>query len=55
MGSDVSVELDEEQERIMTVPVRKRRKVRGIDKAFAEQMNDFIEKYRPALKELAKN
>ena len=38
----------------MTVPVRKRRKVRGIDKAFAGQVNEFIEKYRPALKELVK-
>jgi hypothetical protein len=36
------------------VPVRKKRKLPGIDKAFAVQVNEFIEKYRPALKELAK-
>lgn len=53
-GSDVNVELDEEQERIVIVPVRKKRKVAGIDKAFAGQVSEFIEKYRPALKELAK-
>jgi antitoxin MazE len=52
-GSEVNVELDEEQERIVIVPVRKKLKT-GIDKAFAEQVNEFIEKYRPALKELAK-
>ena len=53
-GSDVNVELDEEQERIVIAPVRKRRKVPGIDKAFAGQVNEFIKKYRTALKELAK-
>ncbi|NTW58729.1 MAG: AbrB/MazE/SpoVT family DNA-binding domain-containing protein [Nitrospirae bacterium] len=53
-GSDVNVELDEEQERIVITPVRKTRKVPGIDKEFAGQVNEFIEKYRPALKELAK-
>jgi hypothetical protein len=34
--------------------VRKKRKLPGIDKAFTVQVNEFIEKYRPALKELAK-
>ena len=53
-GSDVNVELDEEQERIVIAPVRKKRTVRGIDRAFAGQVNEFIEKYRPALRELAK-
>jgi len=53
-GSDVNVELDEEQEKIVITPVRKKRKVPGIDKAFAGQVSEFIEKYRPALKELAK-
>ncbi len=53
-GSDVNVELDEEQEKIVITPVRKKRKLPGIDKAFAGQVSEFIEKYRPALKELAK-
>jgi antitoxin MazE len=53
-GSDVNFEFDEELERIVITPVRKKRKVPGIDKAFAGQVNEFIEKYRPALKELAK-
>jgi antitoxin MazE len=53
-GSDVNIELDEEQERIMIAPVRKKRKVPGIDKAFVGQVNEFIEKHRPALMELAR-
>ena len=53
-GSNVNIELDEEHERIVIAPVRKKRKVPGIDKAFAGQVNEFIEKYRPALKELSK-
>ena len=53
-GSEVDIELDEDQERIVIVPVRKKRRVAGIDRVFAGQVNEFIEKYRPALKELAK-
>ncbi len=53
-GSNVNIELDEEHERIVIAPVRKKRKVPGVDKAFAGQVNEFIEKYRPALGELAK-
>jgi antitoxin MazE len=52
-GSEVDVELDRENERIVIAPVRKK-KVPGIDKEFVGQVNEFIEKYRPALKELAK-
>lgn len=53
-GSDVDVELDEELGRIVIEPVRKKQKVKGIDKEFVGQVNEFIAKYRPALKELAK-
>ena len=53
-GSEVDIELDSENERIVIAPVRKNKKVPGIDKEFAGQVSDFIEKYRPALKELAK-
>jgi putative addiction module antidote len=52
-GSEVDIELDSENERIVIAPVRKK-KVPGIDKEFVGQVNEFIEKYRPALKELAK-
>jgi hypothetical protein len=50
----VNVELDENQERIVIVPVRKKRQVPGIDKAFAGQVSEFIEKSCSALTKLAK-
>ncbi|MDH4161152.1 MAG: AbrB/MazE/SpoVT family DNA-binding domain-containing protein [Nitrospirota bacterium] len=53
-GSEVDIELDEERGRIVIEPVRKKQKVKGIDKEFVGQVNEFIAKYRPALKELAK-
>jgi len=53
-GSEVDVKLDEENSRIIIEPVKKKKYPKGIDKEFVSQVNDFIEKYRPALKELAK-
>ena len=52
-GQDVSVELDSQQRQIVISPVEKAIPT-GIDEAFARQVNDFIEKYRPALEALAK-
>ena len=52
-GEDVSVELDAQQRQIVISPVEKTIR-RGIDEAFARQVDDFIEKYRPALEALAK-
>lgn len=52
-GEDVSVELDSQQRQIVISPVEKEI-VTGIDEAFARQVDDFIEKYRPALEALAK-
>lgn len=52
-GEDVSVELDAQQRQIVISPVEKTIP-RGIDEAFARQVDDFIEKYRPALEALAK-
>jgi len=54
IGSEVEVKLDTDQERIVIEPVRKDKYPKGIDKRFISQVNDFIEKYRPALEELAK-
>lgn len=53
-GSEVNVTLDEERDRILIEPVRKRRAPKGVDRKFVSQVNEFIEKYRPALNELAK-
>ncbi len=54
VGSEVEITLDTNQERIVIEPVRKGKYPKGIDKRFVSQVNDFIEKYRPALEELAK-
>jgi antitoxin MazE len=53
-GAEVEVTLDEEHDRIVIAPVRARKYPKGIDRAFVAQVNEFIEQYRPALKELAK-
>lgn len=54
VGSEVDITLDESGERIILEPVRKKKYPKGIDRKFVSQVNEFIEKYRPALKELAK-
>jgi putative addiction module antidote len=52
-GEDVTVELDSQQRQILISPVEKAIST-GIDEEFARQVDDFIEKYRPALQALAK-
>ena len=52
-GENVSLELDKKNNRLIITPVEKSL-VLGVDEDFAKQVNDFIEKYRPALEELAK-
>ena len=54
VGSEIDVKLDEKSSRIVIEPVRKKKYPKGIDRKFVSQVSDFIEKYRPALKELAK-
>ncbi len=51
-GSEVSVELDEEQGRLLialTAPP-----VPGVDENFSRQLDEFIEEYRSALEALAR-
>ena len=51
-GTDVSVELDREHGQIVirpSLPI-----VAGVDEDFAQQLNQFINEYRPALEALAK-
>lgn len=54
VGAEVDVTLDELHDRIVIEPVRKKKCPKSVDREFAAQVNDFIERYRPALKELAK-
>lgn len=54
VGAEVNIEIDDSQTKIIIEPVRKKKYPKGIDLKFVSQVNDFIEKYRPALDELAK-
>ncbi|MBU4320432.1 MAG: AbrB/MazE/SpoVT family DNA-binding domain-containing protein [Thermodesulfovibrionales bacterium] len=54
VGSTVDVKLDEAGSKIVIEPARKKKYPKSIDKEFVSQVNEFIEKYGPALKELSK-
>lgn len=54
VGSEVDVRIDEKESRIIVEPVRKKKLPKGVDPEFVAQVNDFIARYEPALKELAK-
>lgn len=51
-GSEVEVDVDADGGRITLSPVRT--PTSDIDAAFARQLDEFIEQYRPALEALAK-
>ena len=53
-GKNVSLELDRERKRVMITPAEKPLVMDGVDEDFAHQVSEFIERYRPALKGLAK-
>jgi antitoxin MazE len=51
-GSEVHLELDREHRQLILAPLE--RDLPGVDEAFARQIADFIEAYRPALEALAR-
>jgi antitoxin component of MazEF toxin-antitoxin module len=51
-GSAVSIELDAVRGQIIITPLLE--EAAGVDAAFARQVAEFIEEYRPALEALAK-
>jgi len=53
-GMTVEVNLDRENRQVILKPVEPRISLQGVDEAFARQVSDFIEQYRPALEKLAK-
>ena len=53
-GTDVSVELDRDNRRILITPLDNPLADLGVDEAFNQQLQAFINHYRPALEELAK-
>ncbi len=53
VGSEVDIRLDEAGGRIVIEPAKKKYP-KSIDPEFVSQVNDFISRYEPALKALAK-
>jgi antitoxin MazE len=53
-GSEIKVDLDRENHQVILKPAEMPLDRSGVDENFARQVAEFIEQYRPALKELAK-
>jgi antitoxin MazE len=53
-GSEVSVDLDRQKKQVVISPVEEPLAVAGVDEAFAQQVAEFIDRYRPALEALAR-
>jgi putative addiction module antidote len=53
-GSDVSIDLDREKRQIVISSAEDPLARAGVDEAFAQQVSEFIDQYRPALEALAK-
>lgn len=51
-GADVSVELDRSNSEIVIRPAHLQAAA-GLDGVFVRQVNDFIDRYKPALKSLS--
>lgn len=55
VGAEVDIKLDETKTKIVIEPMKEKKKYRkAIDREFASQVNEFIAKYKPALKALSK-
>ena len=54
VGEHINLELDREQRRVILTPVEKPLVIAGVNEDFARQVDEFIQKYRPALEELVK-
>ena len=55
VGANVSVDLDRENRQIVITLVEEPLAMVGVDKAYAQQVADFIEQYRPALEALSRS
>lgn len=54
VGDELTLQLDHARKRLILVPMEKEIEKAGIDEAFANQVTEFIDRYRPALEELAR-
>ena len=53
-GTEIEVDLDRENHQVILRPVEMPLVISGVDEKFALQVAEFIERYRPAMEELAK-
>ena len=53
-GTEVSVDLDRENKKLLIERVEDPLAMAGVDEAFAQQVAEFIEQYRPALEALSR-
>lgn len=53
LGTQVEIKVDEKAKKIILGPFVHQSIQDSVDKEFASQVNDFIERYKPALKALA--
>jgi antitoxin component of MazEF toxin-antitoxin module len=53
-GAEIEINLDRDNRQVIIRPVEMPLAVAGVDEAFAHQLAEFIEQYRPALEKLAK-
>jgi antitoxin MazE len=53
-GAEIEINLDRENRQMILKPLEMPLAILGVDEKFAHQVAEFIEQYRPALKELAK-
>jgi len=53
-GAEIEIVLDRENRQVILKPLEMPLAISGVDEKFAHQVAEFIEQYRPALKELAK-
>lgn len=53
-GTQVEVKLNEEADKIIIEPAETKSAYKIVDIEFAAQIKDFIKRYKPALKALAK-
>lgn len=53
-GDEVFISLDQANNRMVISPIGSQLTDVGIDETFAKQVADFIERYKPALEQLAR-
>lgn len=51
-GTEVELNIDRENQQVTIRPLEKTTPYPGIDELFARQINEFIEQYRPTLREI---